>query len=62
MREFSKKLIKIEAGGGRSLSGELGLVERVFVGYKSRVYVVKSILCDIENQSKRRVLVYVFYR
>lgn len=55
-------MIKVEAGGGRLLCGEMGLVERVFVGYKSRVYVVKSILCDIENQSKRRVLVYVFYR
>lgn len=55
-------MIKVEAGGGRSLSGEMGLVERLFVDYKSRVCVVKSVLCDIENQSKRRVLVYVFYR
>lgn len=44
-------MIKVEAGGGRSLSGEMGLVERLFVDYKSRVCVVKSVLCDISCTS-----------
>ena len=53
-------MIKVEVGGGRSLSGEMGLVERLFVDYKSRVCVVKSVLCDIEYCANVRILLLNF--